>query len=290
MEAGTRRSRRKKPIPAALATTTDIEIVEGEIRTVTRPLIEQLAPTDPLRMRHVASHAEVRSATEVVHALHAEVIQAARHAAESPAGAAAHRAAVRAHQEAIREVLNPAILKAEAEHRTELRRRPAVPGELAGRVLQRLNADRVLAVDTLLRRNPHWADPDLWTTADTVRYLAKAVASEARFIASKQEAANRSRISRALPSFRARSESEAMLHERLRLRKVRKGMLLLQQMYRASPSDQRRIVTEMAKAKCGPYAAASRLGLPRSAAVALRARAERLLAKKTQTRRSVALH
>jgi hypothetical protein len=69
---------------------------------------------------------------------------------------------------------------------------------------------------------------------------------------------------------------ETAAERRSRLKLWASVLLTLQD---TAPSDQRRILGAMAERECGPYAAASALGLPRSAAVALRARAARLVKK-----------
>ncbi|MBI1797866.1 MAG: hypothetical protein HYR74_12545 [Candidatus Eisenbacteria bacterium] len=281
----------KKPVPAALAIIRDIAVTrDGTIHWVEQPLVEQLAPTDPLRLRLVASDPEVRHALKMFRSAHAKWVKALRRAHLSAQADADHRSALRDLEIVMRDVLVPAILRAEAQRRRGLAATPPDMTELAGKVVRRVNANRVLAVDVFLRRHPHWKDPSLWTAPDAVRYLAKAVASEARFISSKQKQADRPKIARGEHRFRGRSETAALRQERARLKRLRRGLELLRQLYRTLPSAQRRIVLEMKRAKCGPYVAASRLGIARSAAVALRARAQRLLAKDLQSRRSSTLH
>lgn len=287
---GDHKPRRRAPVPAALAMTHHIGLQDGKVVHVEQPLVEQLAPTDPLRLRLVASDPEVREALELVGDAHAKVVAALARATDSPEAAPAHEQAVRVHVSLVRGILEPAILRAEKRQRMLVAATPPDHAALASAVGRRVTADRVLAVDNLLRRNPSWKDPALWTAPDTIRYLAKAVHSEAHFIFLRQREADRPKKSRGDRPFRGPSESVALRQEQMRLHRVQKGLQLLRKLYRTLPADQRRVVMEMAQAKCGPYQAARRLGLARSTAVALRARAERLLAKNQQSRRSSALH
>jgi len=284
------RPRRKKPIPAALATTRHLELQDGTVRHFERPLVEQLAPTHPLRLRRVASDPDVQEALELTKTTHAKVVQAREVAASTPEAAAAYACAVRAHRSILRDVLVPAILEAETGRRELVALTPPDHTALARAVGRGVNGDRILAVDNLLRRNPHWKDLALWTAPDCRRYLAKTLRMEARFVALRRRAADRPAISRGERPFLGPSESAVLRSEQARLKRVRDGLRLLQRLYQDLPADQRRIVIEMARQKCGPYAAARRLGLARSTAVALRARAERLIAKQRQNVRRAALH
>lgn len=98
----------------------------------------------------------------------------------------------------------------------------------------------------------------------------------------RQRAEDRPKVSRGEQPFRGPSETVALQREQARLQRVSRGMSVLRRLYEQLPAEQRRIVLEMRRSGCGPYEAAGRLGLARSTAVALRARAERLLAKERQ--------
>src|SRR2546422_11454925 len=74
---------RGRLIPAALATTYHIRVEGGEIRHVERPLVEQLAPTDPLRLGLVDSEPDVREAIELAKDADAKVVAARAHAPAS---------------------------------------------------------------------------------------------------------------------------------------------------------------------------------------------------------------
>lgn len=187
MTSSARKSRRKKPVPAALAVTSHVVLEEGVIKTIERPLIEQLAPTDPLRICLVASDPDVREALELASFTRAQVVHLLKLTAPTPEWAAAHAGALQAHASAVRDVLTPAILEAEEQRRLIVALTPADHAALARAVVRRVDGDRVLAVYNLLCRNPSWKDPALWTAPDTVRYLAKAVSSEARFLALQAE-------------------------------------------------------------------------------------------------------
>lgn len=293
--------RDKKPTPAALALTVHVEIANGQIRTVYRPLIEQCSPTDPLRLRLVASDPNVQKAFKMARASYARVLHAARHACTSAEAAFEHDAAVRAHEALVRGFVRPTILRAEARRRV-LNSIPPDLAELARKVIPEATADHVFAVQNLLRRNPHWREPLLWEAPDTFRYLRKAVRSEARFIALRQriselplkraEPAQRNPGVRLLRTFRSPAEAPLLRREELaeRRRRQRKGLELLQRLRDGLPPDHLRILGLMQREGCGAYEAAGRLGLTRSTAVAFLARARRLRAKVLKSQGSAALH
>jgi len=94
--------------------------------------------------------------------------------------------AVRAEQRLIQGVLEPAMREAEARLALRLSLVPPDHAGLVAKVSSRVDAERVLAADTLLRRNPHWRDPALWSFSDTWRYVAHALASEVKLVALKE--------------------------------------------------------------------------------------------------------
>jgi hypothetical protein len=160
----------------------------GVIRTVERPFVEYLAPGDPMRLGLVASDRDVRQALEVVAFAWARVLRTLEGAASSPDGAAVHEGAVRAHRYA-GEVLELAVLKAEARRRRLL---AVIPPDRAGMATAaglRLDIDTRLALETVLSRRPAAKDVALWQTpeAGAVGYLIAALRREVERIQASRE-------------------------------------------------------------------------------------------------------
>jgi hypothetical protein len=307
MESALRKPRRRKPIPAALATTLDVVVEEGEVRTIRQPLIEQLCPTDDLRLRRVTSEPEVREALDMVSASHRQVVEALKRAASSPEAAAALRRTREGHEALVKEFLEPAILRAERRLKLSLAAAQPKAAELAAKVVERVDGDRLLAADTLVRRNPHWRDPAVWSAPECIRYLARSLGSEARFerfrrlrtcgSESRQPSAIIGRelaippearfspLSAEVPRRPGRRGAPMIdpLREEARQKRVERGLRVLRRLHAAATPDQRRVLDLMRSGRCGPFAACARLGLPRSTAVALCARAKRLRSRIRKT-------
>ncbi len=291
---------RRKPIPVALAVNREFAIVDGRVRSFERPLVDQLGPLDDLNLRLVADDERVREAMTETRIAFRRYREALKQAAESPEASRTHIQLLRAWEIQKDQYLKPTVERALRRRAALLKADPPEVSEIDARLGAMPTADRFLAVHALLRRNPHWRDPLLWSAPDTRRYLAKAVASEARFLSKRQRSADRmsrlgARLTRRLPEdavsrlpsrkpspeqmLEAKQEKDVARQERrLALRVLRK--LRRQQI----PISQKRILEEATAAGCGLYTAASRLGLPRSAALALRNRASRLLDKEMQNR------
>lgn len=271
-----RRGRRKAPVPAALAPG----------------VVEHLSPSDPLRLRFVISDPEVCEAFRMARSTREKLVQALDREIEGVTQETidASAAALRVHQTTVREVLGPAILRAEARRRLQLARNPPTHADLASRVVTSIDGDLLLAMDKLFRRNPHWRDLAVWSARDCAPYLAKAATTEARFIAARSRRADRRVIVRGQISSGGPSEETAIKLERARQKKIERGMRLVRELRGTLPINQRRVLDEMNSGKCGAYRAATRLGLGRGVAVALLARAERFHIKQTQNVRKTALH
>ncbi len=189
MEPPIRRSLRGKPIPAALATTHHIALEGSRIRHFEQPLVDQLSPTDPLRLGLVASDPDVREALGQLKVASDERLRTLQLAGTSPEGADAHRGAVRFQQAIYEGVLLPAILKAEQGRRMLLAlTRPdrAAMATAAGRPL---DLDTRLALERVLSRMPLAKDAALWKVraAGAVGYLVAAISHEVARIRAERE-------------------------------------------------------------------------------------------------------
>jgi hypothetical protein len=172
----------KKAIPALLATTHHVEVLGGEIRHVERPLAEQLAPTDPLRLIFVAADPEVRRALGLASETGALKRAALAMACASPEWARVHEQAVRVHSKVVHRLLETAVLRAEARRKLMLDNSKPDRSAMAAASGRTLNRDTQLALEAVLRRRPLARDPALWQTpaAGVVRYLRAAVHREVK--------------------------------------------------------------------------------------------------------------
>jgi hypothetical protein len=188
METPLRRSRPGKSIPAALATTFHFALQDGTIRTFERPFIEQMSPLDPMRLGLVASDRKVQEALEVVAFAHARWLRTLKAAASSPEAAAAQVGALRA-QSGAYEVLERAVLEAEARRRRMLAVMPPNHAAMAAAAGLRLDFDTRLALETVLHRRPAAKDVALWQTPDAgvVGYLVAALKREVGRIQARRE-------------------------------------------------------------------------------------------------------
>lgn len=180
-----RMARTRKAVPAALAMTHHVVLEDGVVRSEKRPLVGQLAPTDPLRLRHVASDSVVVEALNRVRASHVRVREALKAAASSPEGGQAHREAVQAHASALRE-LEVAVLTAERQRAVTLRGGPDL--NRLSREVGATRGDQPAALQRMLRRFPQAADPLLWDAEDCRRYLRAILFWETKRIAAARMA------------------------------------------------------------------------------------------------------
>lgn len=276
--------------PADVAKTVHIEVeAAGMLRAVKRPLLEQLDGLERLHL--VRDDPKVRAIVMLVADSHREVVAALKRAAESPELSAAHKRAVKKHVAAVQRLRAVALSALERRSRTQ----PDVAA-LARKVSPRQDADTLLAVDALLRSNPHWRDP--WERPDLMadshyaerlrRYFGTAVPLARQNVerAERRGDARLRRARRTLAQTNPRTIKEGV---RTLLRLVRptedaalsrieleRHAALWSRLFAEAPDDQRRIMTQMKFGEMGPYEAAATLGLLRTTAVALRARAVRL--------------
>lgn len=189
MKSQVKRPGRRGPIPAALATTCQVAVVGGEIRTIERPLVDQLAPTDHLRLGLVSSDPDVADALAHLEAANKERHKALLLAAKSPEYAEAHSAAVRVQQALHNDVLVPAILKAEERRRILQAVAPPDQAAMAAAAKRPLDLDTRVALERVLRRRPLAKDESLWQirTMGAARYLLAAVHHEVKRIRAERD-------------------------------------------------------------------------------------------------------